>query len=239
MHRQRRSPKGSTSFQRPPFKLAQPEISEQRAITHQPSEDQPQRHMRQLRRQRRAEAFARVDQRIDQHELLEPRQHLKRCPRIIGTTEEDHRSEQYVEHQPDLLRLNNRAHHHPKRREQPPRHERDRNQKKKVLRLKAQVRTHHQPGQRQDEQPVFDFFCPSEFDYQRKRYRLHARKGHAQSEDAREKRIGVTALHDAETRHHVTEYEREQDRLYSNAQEKKLQLAASDAHIAMKQRYHC
>src|ERR1041384_4644243 len=53
---------------------------------------------------------------------------LQVLPWIVSTTEEDHRSEQNVEHQTNLLGFNNGSHHHAKCREQPSGYDRDRDQ---------------------------------------------------------------------------------------------------------------
>src|SRR6266568_1363253 len=49
------------------------------------------RNMRILRDQRSTQSLARVDQRIEQHQLLQQRKTVQHGPRIVDAAEEDHR----------------------------------------------------------------------------------------------------------------------------------------------------
>src|SRR5207245_4205199 len=63
----------SRSIDRAALELAHPEHREKRPEADESSEDPPERHVRELGREGRAEAFARVDERVAEHQRSEER----------------------------------------------------------------------------------------------------------------------------------------------------------------------
>ena len=66
--------------------------------------------MRKLRHERSSQAFACVDERIDERELRQNREFGQRAPRIVRiTTEKYHRRHHHTEHQADVLLIDTAA----------------------------------------------------------------------------------------------------------------------------------
>ena len=156
--------------------------------------------MRKLGRQGQAKSLARINERIDQHGVLEPGNDMQCRPRIISTTKKDHGCEQHSKDEANLLWGRDCAHEHTKGSEQPTAEKGNRDQLRHVNDAQAEMRVHHEPGKRQHndardnclydaddyffdadannpdrrQQTIFDLFAPSKIDHQRQRDRLHA-----------------------------------------------------------------
>ena len=75
--------------------------------------------MRRLWSERQTKPFVRVHQRIDEHGSLKPGDDLQSRPGIVSTSKKDHRRQQHIEYQTDLLWLDNRRDDHAEGRKQP------------------------------------------------------------------------------------------------------------------------
>src|SRR5215467_5611613 len=73
------------------IKLPQAEHQQQNVENGQGREHRSRRQVRKLWYQRGSQSFTRIDQRVDQNDLLQHRKILERAPGIIGTAKEDHR----------------------------------------------------------------------------------------------------------------------------------------------------
>src|SRR5213593_4739025 len=98
----------------PLLKLAQTQPCEEKRKAQQCSVNQPRRHVRKLGRQGQAKSLARINERIDQHGVLEPGNDVQRRPRIISTTKKDHGCKQHSKDEANLLWGRDCAHEHTK-----------------------------------------------------------------------------------------------------------------------------
>jgi hypothetical protein len=92
------------------LKLTQSEPGEKCGKANQRRVNCRHRHVWHVWRQRETKTLICVNQRVDEHHLLKPRNHVQRGPRVICTTEKDHWPEQHRKQQRDLLGRNNRSH---------------------------------------------------------------------------------------------------------------------------------
>ena len=207
--------------------------------------------MRQLSGHGGAEALARVNERVDENELLEPRDDLQCFPRIVGAAEEDHRPEQHVKHETNLLRSRNCPENQPESRKHPAGQDRDRDQQNRMGQLEVETLLHDSPCDRQhyearhqrlekphknlferdssnadrSQQPVLNLFGPAELDHERQRHGLHPRERHAQRQNPGQKEARVTARDDPLARHDIAEDKREEQRLHTDPQNEEPELA--------------
>src|SRR5260370_10937595 len=75
---------------------------QQRVEEYQPNDHGEQGEMRKLGNHGSAETFAGVNERIDEHGLLQDRELVQRAPGIVSTAKENHGSDDEAEHQADV-----------------------------------------------------------------------------------------------------------------------------------------
>src|SRR5215470_6458571 len=79
---------------------------QQRVEKNQPSEDRHQRQVWELGHQGGAQAFAGVDQGINEHGFLKNGKLLQRAPGIVSAAKKDHGRHDEAEHQADVVLRN-------------------------------------------------------------------------------------------------------------------------------------
>ena len=106
--------------------------------------------MRHFWCQGQTEAFAGIHQWVEEHGPLKPRNDVQCRPRIVSTPEKDHRRQQHIEYQTNLLRFDQRRHHHAKGSKQPTAQDRNQHKLNQVDKSETQMDPHQQPRERQD-----------------------------------------------------------------------------------------
>jgi len=84
-------------------KLPQAEGQQQPVKSRQNNQNGRQRKVRELWHERSSQAFAGVDQRIDQHSFLQDGKFVQRAPRVVSSAKENQRSQNHTEHQSNML----------------------------------------------------------------------------------------------------------------------------------------
>jgi len=108
--------------------------------------------VRRTRSERSPHSLRYINQRVDQHRVFHDRYGAQALPRIIRTTEKDHRRQNDAEHQTDLLRLDRGAQEKSERRECGRAEHCDEQHVSDVPECEIGNRSHDETGHRQHEQ---------------------------------------------------------------------------------------
>ena len=108
--------------------------------------------MRKLRHERRPQPFARISQRIDEHNFLQNRKLAQRAPRIISASKKYHWSHHHAEHQSDVLLIYAASERQSSAGREAGNQQRDADKEERVREMQFQSRPENDPGQRNHHQ---------------------------------------------------------------------------------------
>ena len=91
--------------QHPLLETVDAELQEHDREADQRDVDRPRGHVRDAARERHAHALAHIDERVDEHDELQPRQRRKALPGVVDRAEERHRDDEQAEDQRHLPRF--------------------------------------------------------------------------------------------------------------------------------------